>query len=107
MDVKLKFKNPNSKVLSGRKEGKEFRDKIDLDNIDKNSDVVNVIFPDDIISLNSSFFLGLFGPSVRYLGKEKFEQKYTFTCPDFIINSINDGIERALKTSNALEKKSE
>lgn len=103
-EINLKFKNPSSKVLSGRKEGKDLRDKLTLDTVDYNSEVINVNFPDDIISLNSSFFLGLFGPSVRNLGKEEFEKKYIFNCPKFIISSINDGIERALKTSKALEK---
>lgn len=108
MEINLNnFKNPNSKVLSGRKEGKSVRDRLSLDTVDNNSEVVKVIFPEDIISLNSSFFLGLFGPSVRYLGKEKFEMKYIFEAPKFIKNSIDDGIVRALKTSNALEKKNE
>lgn len=108
MEINLnKYKNANSKVLSGRKEGKNVRDRLSLDTIDNTLEVVKVIFPEDIISLNSSFFLGLFGPSVRQLGKEKFEEKYKFECPQFIVNSINDGIERALKTSNALEKKNE
>ena len=93
----------NSKVLSGRLEGKNVRTKMQLDTEDEASEVVNITFPDDVISLNSSFFLGLFGPSVRRLGREKFKEKYNFVAPLFIKKSIEDGIERALKTSNSLK----
>lgn len=106
MEIDLNnFKNPNSRVLSGRKEGLKVREKLNLDSIDKNEQKVTVIIPDDIISLNSSFFLGLFGPSVRLLNEFSFKNKYEFLCPDFIQSSIEDGIERALKTSNPLDYK--
>lgn len=96
-----------SRVLSGRNEGKEVRKKFSLELIDRNNENVTVIFPDDIISLNSSFFLGLFGPSVRFLGKHGFQEKYRFICPEFVKKSIEDGIERAIKTSNPLDKENE
>lgn len=104
MEIDLnKFKNSGSRVLSGRNEGKKAREKLNLDSVDNDAENVSVIFPEDIISLNSSFFLGLFGPSVRNLGENEFVKKYTFICPDFIKKSVNDGIERALKTSNPLD----
>lgn len=105
MEINLnKYKDSDSRVLSGREEGKKVREKLNLDLIDKNEEIIKVVFPDDIISLNSSFFLGLFGPSVRLLQELDFQKKYIFECPKFIEKSIADGIERALKTSNPLNK---
>jgi len=99
-----KYKSAKSRVFSGRLEANVVRKKINLDILDKNDDeVVNITIPTDIISLNSSFFLGLFGPSVRFLGEQKFREKYVFECTDIIKRSVNDGIERALKTSNPLD----
>jgi hypothetical protein len=50
--------------------------------------------------MNTSFFLGLFGGSVRALGKEKFIEKYHFDCDPVHFDTIADGIERALKESD-------
>ena len=95
----------NSRVFSGRSEGKLVREKLKLDETEKTGEKFTIIFPEDTISLNSSFFLGVFGPSIRTLGKEKFKEVYDFECPDFIQSSIEDGIKRALKSSNPLESK--
>jgi hypothetical protein len=98
-----KFKNAKSRVLSGREEGKKVRSKLKLDQLDKSAEKVTILIPSEIISLNSSFFLGLFGPSVRNLGEIGFEQKYIFSCSDVIMRSVKDGITRALKISNPLD----
>lgn len=92
----------NSKVFSGREEGKSVRQKLNLDKTDSLEEKTIVVFPSDTISLNSSFFLGVFGPSIRTLGEKKFKEIYTFDCPEFINSSIEDGIKRALKRSDPL-----
>lgn len=99
------YKKEKSRVFSGRTEGNKVRERLKLDELDNKPEEVILSFPEDIISLNSSFFLGAFGPSVRKLGKENFKSKYKFECSEFIKRSIEDGIERALKTSNPLESK--
>lgn len=92
-----------SRVFSGRDRGYNLRKKLKLDQIDVNTENVTVLIPEDTISLNSSFFLGLFGESVRNLQRSGFEQKYTFQCKDVIRKSIEDGIDRALKMSDPLD----
>lgn len=95
--------NNKSRVFSGRDRGQIAREKLGLDNEDLREETVQIIFPNDTISLNSSFFLGLFGKSVRSLGEHNFEKKYQFECSEFILKSVKDGIQRALKTSEPLD----
>lgn len=90
-------------VLSGRELGYEIRDKIKLDEKDRDSEKYNVIFPDNIISISTSFFLALFGESVRTLkDKESFLSKYNFSCDSNMMININDGIVDALNDVDGL-----
>jgi hypothetical protein len=86
-----------SKVLSGRERGYECREMFHVSKIDTDPETAVVLIPRDIYSVNTSFFLGLFGDSVRALGREKFREKYSFECDDIHRPTIIDGIDRALK----------
>ncbi|MDG3075169.1 hypothetical protein [Bacillus halotolerans] len=98
------FVNGNIKVFSGREQGKQARKKLKIETLDKSQNIsVEVKFPEDTMSLSPSFFLGLFGPSIRKLGETDFKQKYQFKCKEFILESIDSAITRALKSSNPLE----
>ncbi|WP_407545042.1 hypothetical protein [Priestia sp. HNGD-A6] len=96
------YRGKNSRVFSGREEGKAARKKLNLDLLDKNQEEVEFVIPVDTLSFNTSFFLGLFGKSVRNLGENKFREIYQFQCKPIIKKSIDDGIIRALKSSNPL-----
>jgi hypothetical protein len=96
------YKPKGSKVLSGRENGEKARIQLNLDEIDKNDEMVNVNVPDGLYSMNASFFLGLFGESARRLRKDKFEEKYIFHCSNIIMKNVEDGIYRALKESDVL-----
>lgn len=86
------------KVFAGRKVGEDFRERLDLDEEDLKPGYVEVTFPVDLISINTSFFLGLFGKSVQKLGGEQFRKKYFFKeITAHIDKSITEGIDRALK----------
>jgi len=85
------------KVFSGRDNGEEARKKFNLDYADDNVKDVIVIVAHDTYSFNTSFFLGMFGPSVKKLGIFGFKEKYQFVCEDLIQKSINNDIERAFK----------
>jgi hypothetical protein len=58
-------------VLAGREKGVAIRNRWGLDKIDKNQEQVEIMIPENLYSLNSSYFLGLFGPSVRSLGESR------------------------------------
>lgn len=96
------YRPNNVRVLSGRDVGKKYRKSLNLNKLEKENDKIIVKVPDDIYSINSSYFLGMFGPSVRELGKENFNKIYEFECDEIIFENIKDGIEAATKNSNVL-----
>lgn len=90
------------KVFSGRSRGEAVRESTRLDQFDDNEayDIL-IIAPPDTWTLTSSFFLGMFGPSVRKLGREGFLNRFKFEGP-IPKEVIDDGIEEALKRKSPL-----
>jgi hypothetical protein len=92
-----------SLVISGRNLGEDQRKKFHMDAKDKDSNNYIITIPNNIISVNSSFFLGAFGKSVRnFKSKEKFLEKYEFNCNENALITINDGINDALNNVDIL-----
>ena len=85
-------------VLSGRTKGEKIRKELQLQTIDKEAEPIAVEVPLGVVSMNSSFFLGLFGPSVRQLGAENFKRKYMFKARPAVVEDVNRGIRDALKS---------
>ncbi len=99
----INFEQLGGPVYAGRPKGEKAREQFELDKEDGAGGVVRVVIPDDAFSLNSSFFLGLFGPSVRALGgREGFTKKYAFEAPEFIMESVYSGIDRAMQEAAPL-----
>lgn len=97
-EIKIDLAKFGGPVYSGRPKGEAAREKIDLDKIDKDPSAIVIIrVPDNTFSLNSSFFLGLLGKSIRAAGsREKFLEKFKFKNPPHIEIDIEGGIEKAL-----------
>jgi hypothetical protein len=102
IDLNEARSSAEAKVFSGRMRGRHWRKQFRLDRLDRETGSVVVKIPADVFSVNMSFFLGLFGESVRTLGVEAFFSKYEFECDPVLIPSIRQGAERALKESSAL-----
>ena len=102
MNIDLKQYINNKKVLSGRDNGIELRKKLEIEKIEKENELIEISIPKDVYALNSSYFLGWLGKSVRKLGKEKFEQKYLFKSNEIIKLNIEDGINDALNNVDVL-----
>ncbi|HSU56404.1 MAG TPA: hypothetical protein VLT36_20260 [Candidatus Dormibacteraeota bacterium] len=99
------YHEPGTILLSGRPKGVALRQRLNLDKLDRQQDVqVEVIVPREIVSLNSSFFSGLFGPSIREMGEYVFRSKYAFTCQPQIKEDVEAGIREALNRANPLSK---
>jgi hypothetical protein len=95
-------RTPGVRVFSGRERGKAVRGKADLDRLDARDDfVVDVIVPHDVVTISSSFFLGLFGASVRKLGEVRFRERFRFLGLD-ISEVVSSGITEALNSSSPL-----
>jgi hypothetical protein len=99
-----RFTGADEIVLSGRPKGEELREKLKLDEKEARAGEIKIkiIIPHHIVSLNSSFFLGLFTKSVQKFGEVGFQSKYEFDCRPILLNDIEAGIHQALNTSNPL-----
>jgi hypothetical protein len=90
-------------ILAGRGRGKAVRAKLGLDAIDRDPEkTVRVVIPPYVYSVNSSFFLGLFKPSVRLLGKEEFLRKYRFEGPN-AAKVAAEGVRKSLLSRSPLD----
>ena len=94
-----KFRINKSRILSGRESAEKLRLLLKLDHGDLESKTTyHIIVPSDIYSLNTSYFLGLFGDSVRASGnRSKFLAKFKFECSKEIMEDVVYGIEQSLK----------
>ena len=92
----------DAKVFAGRERGKHWRSQFRLDDLDKAPEAIEVLIPADIIAVNISFFLSMFGESVRELGTQGFREHYKFVCSPDLFPLIDLGIEQAVKSSSAL-----
>ena len=101
------YKNINTTVFTGRPQGRGVRDKLKLDDLDKDSNIkVDIIIPKGTTSFNPSFYLGLLYDSFKYL-KEKFDEKYNFVIEDtddeikrVILANLEDGKRNAFNSLN-------
>lgn len=88
----------NIEILSGFAEGKKMRSRLKLDQADAKGALVEVVIPERIMALTPSYFMGLFGPSIRRTCVEDFRIRYHFTCSDLIRRNIEDGIQAVLES---------
>jgi restriction endonuclease Mrr len=104
-DFRVKDGQRISKVFTGRDRGKYVRENSKIDEIESNFDSVNIIIPNNIYSINPSFFEELLVNVVKKLGKEEFLKKIHFTSEgDYDYNSpLNQAIDRILKNQTALD----
>jgi hypothetical protein len=98
-----RFRDKGVRVYSGRQRGKAVRSSARLDEYDARGDELEIHVPEDLISLTSSFFGGMFGPSIIALGEAEFRRRFAFTGKD-ITRVIEDGIAEALKESSPLRR---
>jgi hypothetical protein len=82
-------------ILAGRDRGKAVREAEGLDAVDRSRTPVIVQIPEDVFSVNSSFFLGMFEKSINALGEDEFRRVYAFEGPD-AVQTVEDGIRTAL-----------
>lgn len=78
-DYRVKGKDGTiAKVFTGRDRGEDVRIASKIDEIEKNYEEIIIIIPDNIYSINPSFFEELFVNVVLKLGREKFGEKFNF-----------------------------
>lgn len=96
------YNSQGVRVYAGRDRGEAARAKARLEEADNAGDSVSVKIPDDVFSINSSFFLGMFADSIRKLGEVEFRRRYAFVGPGVEL-VLEDGIREALRTSSPFQ----
>jgi hypothetical protein len=102
------FIDKRETALVGREHGEETlkllkERKIILKSLEENYDHIIVIIPEKIVTINKSFFLGLFETRIQELGEEKFKQLYDFQTTEHIRKKIDKHISAALLISTQKE----
>jgi hypothetical protein len=92
-----------AKVFSGRPRGEEVRRQLGLTALDAAHELTIIQIPDDVYTLNMSFFLGLCAESVIAYGPEEFAKHYIFEGPEVLIKDIPEYISQAVKESIPLQ----
>ena len=104
--IKLEtFRAQKSKVFTGRDRGEFVRQESQIDQIESENDEVYFVIPDNIYSINPSFFEELFFNVVRKLGKEDFLQKFHFeSLGEYDYEKpLNEAIDRILRKRTGLD----
>ena len=103
IDITIDFSRLGGPVYVGREKGARVRSRFDLDSVDTSEKIVKVNVPKETYSINSSFFLGLFGKSIKRAGSaEAFFDKYVFDMPEHLRSSIESSVSRALFEKSSL-----
>lgn len=93
-----------AKVFTGRDRGEDVRNASKIDSIEAKYDRVKIIIPNQVFSINPSFFEELFINVVSKLGKEKFRSKFVFESMgeyDYE-RSLSEAIARILRSTTAI-----
>lgn len=95
--------NGATRNLAGKERGERAREHFKLNQLDQQPDEVEVEAPDYLDNISSSYFLGMFSPSIEKLGGEEgFLKKYKFTATQHIRRAITHGIARATMSRSRL-----
>lgn len=95
MQINLGVLTGDGKVrnLSGHDKGSAARAKFDLDAADKAADGVEVVVPDYVYAISSSFVQGMFMPSLHAVGTiEAFFKHYHISASASVIRQIERGL---------------
>ena len=101
--VIIDFEQLGGLVHSGRAKGELARSEFDLDAMDEAQIEILVRIPSSTYSVTTSFFLGLFGDSVRRAGsRDAFLRRYHFDSPEVFRATFDTCIARALREHTEL-----
>jgi hypothetical protein len=102
-----KYRTEGAKVFTGRDRGIEVRQKSKIDELELNSDSVEIIIPETIRSINPSFLEEFLVNVVSKLKEEGFRNKFRFVNKSSrykIEEDLIEAIDRILRNDTALTK---
>jgi len=94
-----------SKIFTGRDRGKYVRQKSKIDELEKSNNEIIIVIPDNLYSINPSFFEELFVNVVSKLGEKDFYNKFKFeNTGDYNYEKpLKEAVERILREKTALD----
>jgi hypothetical protein len=100
------FRTPKAKIFTGRDRGEQVRKDSKIDEIEAKFETVEFIVPDNLFSINPSFFEELFINVVEKLGDKKFYEKFNFINQGSYNyeKPLKEAISRILREKTALDK---
>lgn len=101
VDKQTRYK---SKVFTGRDRGKDVREESRIDALEAANDKIIISVPEDIYSINPSFFEELFKNVVKKLGRKGFLSKFEIKSNgdyDFQ-EELTEAIDRILNDATAI-----
>ena len=97
MSQLIDFSTLGGPVFVGRAKGIFSRKQLSIDETDAAPGPVTIRIPADTYSVNSSFFLGMFGPSLDYFGsRESFMEHYRFEAPHHVMETLDSVMQTVL-----------
>ena len=95
IDKQTKYK---SKVFTGRDRGIDVRKLSNIDELEASNEKIVVSIPEDIYSINPSFFEEFFKNVVNKLGRDAFLKKFELMSKE----ELMEAIDRILNNSTAI-----
>ncbi len=79
--------------LTGLEAGQRARKRLGIAELDRDGFPVKVVVPNEIHMITPTFFIGMFGPSVDYLGgADGFMKQYEFDCTPLMHRQIRNRV---------------
>jgi hypothetical protein len=91
----------SEKALVGRDNGEAVKNKLltagyDFEALEKAGGQIQIKIPPEVVTINKSFFLGLFELNIQRLGADGFSEKYLIDATDHIRRKIADHVQAAM-----------
>jgi len=101
----LQYRGIKSSVFTGRPQGEQARQNLNLDNLDNSNNAIHFVVPSGTTTITPSFFLGMLFDSIKKLGFEVYKQKYFFNFKEtsaeiveILKSNIAEGERNAINT---------
>lgn len=104
IDLEL-YRTPGAKIFTGRDRGREVRNACKIDSLASQYEVIYFIIPENLFSINPSFFEELFVNVVKKYKEEGFYKKFHFENKGEypFEKPLKEAIKRILRENTALD----
>lgn len=101
LTIELKQFLSQENALVGRANGEALQSKLikagyEFVKMETDYEQIKIVIPEKIVTINKSYFLGLFETVVQRLGRNAFLDKYVFVSNEYILSKIRMHVEAAL-----------